>query len=471
MFKEQICAIVGRSHVIVDHDALQEYAAGNISFIPERFPLLAVRPGTVEEIQAILQVANRNRFPVTPFSSSTNGHGASIASIPGITIDLRRLNKIHLIDEMCKNAIIEPGVTFVQLQEKAKEKGLKVLCPIDLPATSSVLSTYIEMTPLFSWPKYGTETVLTMEVVIPNGDLVKTGMAAVPVVETPYFPFGTTPSYFNKVWFAAQGTLGIVTKAVVKLKNLAPANQVLFIPFNLFEESFILIRELKRLDSPVELFLADSTYLAGLLAEESEQFERLKTTLPHVTAILVLRGEDEQVAYQRADIEDLCQKYQREVLDSLPGDRDALAKLLSELSLPRGYERFRNMKGAYQVIPFITMIEQIPFYNQLVSRICCNFGYDMQAMGKMLLPVEPSRVHYHYSFYTDPGNQEEYARVKLLFATISSSLIKMGAFFSRPYGEWAGLVYEKASSYKTMLRTIKRAVDPCNIMNPGKLNV
>jgi len=469
--KEKILAIVGRENIIVDPENLQEYATENISYIPQRCPLVAVRPGTVEEIQAILQIANRNGIPITPFSSSTNGHGASIPTVPGITIDLRRLNKIHHVDEVCRNAIIEPGVTFAQLQEKAQEKGLRTLCPIELPSTSSVLSTYVEMTPLFSWPKYGTETVLNMEVLIPNGDLVKTGMAAVPVIETPYFPFGTTPSYFNKLWFGAQGTLGIVTKGIVKLKTISTVRDLLFVPFKAIEESFPVIREIKRLDCAVEFFIANATYLASLLAENGKTFETLRGSLPPVTAILTLRGEEEQVRYQREDLNDLGKRMGVAIDDTLPPDEEARDKLLNEIELPVGYQRFKKMKGSYHVIPFIALTQQVPLFNQIVSRAAQGLGFDLQNIGMMLLPVEPGRVHYQYSLYVDPGNQQECSTAKRLFETVSRTLIKMGAFFSRPYGEWAGLVYEKASSYKTMLRNIKGEVDPYHIMNPGKLNL
>jgi D-lactate dehydrogenase (cytochrome) len=471
VLKEQICTIVGRDNIIVDPEGLQEYATENISCIPLRCPLLVVRPGTVEEIQAILQIANRNAMPITPFSSSTNGHGASIPTVPGITIDLRRLNKIHRVDEVCRNAIIEPGVTFAQLQEKAREKGLRTLSPIELPSTSSVLSTYLEMTPLFSWPKYGTETVLTMEVLIPNGDLVKTGMAAIPVIETPYFPFGTIPSYFNKLWFGAQGTLGVVTKGTVKLKTISDVRDLICIPFKTIEESFPVIREIKRLDCAVEFFIANATYLASLLSENGKIFTALRESLPPVTAILTLRGEKEQVHYQREDLNDLGKRMGIVLDDTLPPDEEAREKLLDEIELPMGYQRFKKMKGSYHVIPFIALTQQVPLFNQIVSRAAQELEFDLHNIGMMLLPVEPSRVHYQYSLYVDADNQKECATAKRLFETVSRTLIKMGAFFSRPYGEWAGLVYEKASSYKTMLRKIKREVDPHHIMNPGKLNL
>ena len=148
---QQLSSIVGADHVVTDPGELACYAGENISFIARRLPLLAVKPGSVEELQAILKVASLNRLPVIPSSSSCSGHGASIPSVPGLTIDLGRLNRIHLIDDVYRNAVIEPGVTFSQLQQKAKEKGFRVLCPLELPAVTSVVSSHVEMAPLFSW--------------------------------------------------------------------------------------------------------------------------------------------------------------------------------------------------------------------------------------------------------------------------------------------------------------------------------
>ncbi|MBN2108684.1 MAG: FAD-binding oxidoreductase [Deltaproteobacteria bacterium] len=469
--KEQLCAIVGREYLVSDAEDLAPYSRDNISFIPDRRPLLAVRPGTIEEVQAVLQVARLHKLPVTPLSSGKNGHGAAIPAVPGLTIDLRRLNTIHLIDVACRNAVIEPGVTFAQLHSAAKQKGLRVLTPLELPADCSVIATYLEMTPLYAWPRYGTESVLTMEVLLPNGELIKTGLAALPVFDTPYFPFGTTPSYFNKAWFGAQGTLGIVTKATIKLKTDHTAKQVLFIPYDSFEQSISVLREIKRLDSPVESFVANNTWLSGMLAQDNAAFTSLRDGLPPVTVVLVLRGEQEQVAYQRADLRDLADKMGCELLESLPADRNASEKILDEIELPAGYERFQRFRGGYAVIPFICMARQIPLFNRAVAAIAQQLDYNPLDIGSLLLPVEPSRVHFQYSFYTDPGNPQEYLKVKNLFQTLSSTLIKMGAFFSRPYGAWARQVYAKAGAYKAMLKLIKGKVDPEHIMNPGKLNL
>lgn len=471
IIKEQISAILGKDNFICGTENLAVYAKDNISFIPERYPLMAVRPGTVEELKEVLKVASLNKVPVTPFSSECNGHGGSIPSVPGITIDLRRLNRIHLIDPLCRNAIIEPGVTFAQLQQQAKEKGLRALSALELPSNASVISTYVDMAPLYSWPRYGTESILTMEVLMPNGEILKTGIAAIPMIDKPYFPFGTNPSYLNKIWFASQGTLGIVTKAVVKLKTDFETKEILFIPFNAFPESFNVLREIKRFDYPVEFFLADSAYLAGLISDNHEDFLKAKNSLPPVTAVIVLRGEKEEVEYQKEDIKKLSQKMNFKILETLPVECDVTKKILDEIEMPQGYLKFKKIKGAYSVIPFICMTAQIPMFERIMAQILQTFKYDRKDIGTLLLPAEASRVHYQYSFYFNPENPQEHMIVKKLFETLSSTLIKMGAFFSRPYGEWADLVYAKAGAYKSMLKTIKKAIDPENIMNPGKLNL
>jgi len=468
---QQLSAIVGTEHVLTDPGELACYGGENISFIPQRLPVCAVKPGSVEEIQAILKVASLNRLPVIPCSSACCGHGASIPSVPGITLDLQRLNTIHLIDDIYRNAVIEPGVSFAQLQQAAKDKGFRALCPLELPSVASVVSTYVEMTPLFSWPRYGTESVLTMEVMMPGGELLKTGMAAIPVIDKPYFPFGTTPSYFNKVWFGSQGTLGIVTKAVVKLKTDYETKKVLFIPADSCEHILPALKEIKRLDSPVEFFIADAVYLAGMLADSSEGFCALRDSLPAATAVMVLRGEQERISYQQEDLRDLAKKMGFSLTEELAADAAAAQKVLDEIEAPQGYERFKRLRGSYAVIPFICMARQVPLFNRVVGQIAQQFKCDPGTMGSLILPVEPARLHFQYSFYSDPSNGQQQAMLRQLYQVLGSTLIKMGAFFSRPYGEWAGKVYEKADAYKSMLKKIKKEIDPENIMNPGKLNL
>ena len=470
--KKQIESIIGEENVISDPKGLEPYSKGNISFIPERPPLLAAKVSNTEQLKSILGVARKSSVPVVPSSSKNNGHGASIPTIPGITIDLKNLKTIHLIDELSRNAIIDAGVTFGDLQKQAKEKGLRVLTPIDLPADSSIISSCIEMAPLYAWPRYGKETILTMEIILPNGDLLKTGSSGLPIFnEKPYMPFLGPPALLNKVWYGSQGTLGIATKAAIKLKTDYEFKDVLFIPFNNFIEGSSVIREIKRLNSAVEFFLANSTYLAGLLSDDADSFESLKKSLPPVTVVITLRGEKERIEYQKEDLIDLSKKLNFKLEDSLKADADAGEKILNEIDFPRGYEKFKRFRGAYNVIPFICIARQLPMFRQVLAQLTAAFKYDANNIGQLLLPVEPASFHFQYSFYSDPSNQQEHMLVKKFYDTLSETLIKMGAFFSRPYGNWAAMVYNKANGYKELIKEIKEVIDPDNIMNPGKFDI
>lgn len=470
--RAQIASIVGEANLIADPDGLVQYSGrDNIRLSPARLPLMAARPATVAELRDLLRVAAQNRLPVTPRSSAPCGHGGSIPAVPGLVLDLRRMNRVHAIDPVCRNAIIEPGVTFAELQDQAAPKGLRALVPLELPASASVVSSYLDMAPLYAWPRYGTETILTMEVLLPSGETMKTGIAAIPMVDKPYFPFGTNPAYLNKVFFGAQGTLGIVTRAVVKLKTRFEKQAVHFIPCQSFAESLPAIRELKRLDYAVELFAANATALAGLLSEDGAGFQAVRAALPPVSLVLVLRGEAEEVAYQEADLADLAARLKLELQKELPGVRGAGAKLLQEIERPAGYERQQKFMGGFAVMPFVCMAAQLPMFGMVLGQMAGAFQADRSRIGELLLPVEAGRFHFQYSFYFDPKKPADAGLTQKLFEVLSSTLIKAGAFFSRPYGDWAGEVYAKASGYKTLLNEIKQSIDPGGIMNPGKLNL
>jgi FAD/FMN-containing dehydrogenase len=77
--------------------------------------------------------------------------------------------------------------------------------------------------------------------------------------------------------------------------------------------------------------------------------------------------------------------------------------------------------------------------------------------------------HVEFNLPYDPANLKEVAMVKEVYAKVSEALIEQGAYFSRPYGAWADLVYSRDATATRVLRTVKDIVDPKNVLNPGKL--
>ncbi len=125
------------------------------SFFSDYQPQKTVQPTCYEEVQETIKKANRDRTPLVPVSSGTNLQDTHLPSVKdAIAVDLSRMNKITYLDARNRDAVIEPGVTFAQLEAACEAEGLRTLTAIDVPKEASVLGTYLEMMPLYGWPKY-----------------------------------------------------------------------------------------------------------------------------------------------------------------------------------------------------------------------------------------------------------------------------------------------------------------------------
>ena len=96
--------------------------------------------------------------------------------------------------------------------------------------------------------------------------------------------------------------------------------------------------------------------------------------------------------------------------------------------------------------------------------------YSMNDIGGYLQPIEHNRAcHLEFNFFYDPANPLEIERVRNLYRDVAIDFLNEGAFFSRPYGELAPILYERAAGYTMILKRVKKVFDPNNIMNPGNL--
>jgi FAD/FMN-containing dehydrogenase len=107
---------------------------------------------------------------------------------------------------------------------------------------------------------------------------------------------------------------------------------------------------------------------------------------------------------------------------------------------------------------------------EMVGVIASRFGYPQDEIGCYLQPIEHNRAcHLEFNFFYDPASSSEVEKVRNLNHALAPVLLEEGALFTRPYGELAKLVYEKAAGYTETLKRVKKIFDPNNIMNPGNL--
>jgi len=238
---KELIEVVGADNVLDDPEMLDTYSKDQ-SFVPAMKPRLVLKPGNVDEVQEIVRWANQTGMPLIPVSSGPpRFHGDTVPSLEGaVIVDLRRMNRIIRVDRRNRMTLIEPGVTFGQLQPELAKEGLRLSTPLLPRRSKSVVASLLEREPTLV-PKYNwslPEPLRCLEVVWGNGDKFMTGEAGsfgqledqwkIQLAQTS--PFGPEQTDYYRLIQAAQGAMGIVTWASVKCEILPQIHKLFFVP-------------------------------------------------------------------------------------------------------------------------------------------------------------------------------------------------------------------------------------------------
>ncbi len=220
---QKIVAIVGESFVFTDLETRNHYGHDET----EDFvfpPGVVVKPGTPEEIAAILKLANDALIPVTAIGARTGLSGGALAIYEGIGLSMERFNKILQIDEKNLQVIVEPAVITQVLREAVAEKNL--FYPPDPSSQGScwIGGNVAENAGGARAVKYGVtkDYVLNLEVVLANGEIIWTGANTLK---------NSTGYNLTQLMVGSEGTLGIITKIVMKLLPKNTHNILMLVPF------------------------------------------------------------------------------------------------------------------------------------------------------------------------------------------------------------------------------------------------
>ncbi len=477
--KEKLLEIVGDKNYSDDPKVLTKYSR-DFSLVTPGIPNYVVKPKNSEEIQKIINLANKNRTPVVPVSSDVHFNGAAIPKQGGIIVDLGRMNKILEVDELNRRVRIEAGVTWGQLTQGLEKKGFRMIMPLLPHPRRSVVTDYLEReVPTNTVYDYG-EPVQAMEVVWPTGDIFRMGSASVTGYPTSKSK-GANPSGpgmdFYRFVQGAQGTMGIITWANFKIEHIPLIDKTLFAPVTDLDYVTEFLYRILRLRVGQECLLLNNVNLASIIAQDmNEDFERLRATLPPWTLIMVISGllrrPEEKIHYEE---ETLGQVIRNEfpgisLTDSLPGFPGLGRTILPLLRQPWGKKTYwkNQYRGACQSLFFITRPNLAPAFIDLVTEIANRYDYPASDIGGYIQPIEHNRAcHLEFNFFYNPNAST--AQIEGLYREAARTLLDNGALFTRPYGELAGPVYERAGGYTAILKRVKGIFDPNNIMNPGTL--
>jgi hypothetical protein len=217
----------------------------------------------------------------------------------------------------------------------------------------------------------------------------------------------------------------------------------------------------------------NTSNLATILGEGADKIRALRQKVPPWILILGVAGRDllpkERVEFQEKDISDIAQQFGLRLSSALPGarGREVLEVLLNPCDGP--YWKLRS-RGGCQDIFFLTTLDRTPQFVDCIHSVSQAHGYSPSEIGIYIQPVHQGvACHCEFSLPYDPGNQREATTMKRLFSDASEALVNQRAFFSRPYGSWADMVYNRDAQTTIVLKKMKAIFDPNNVMNPGKL--
>jgi len=385
------------------------------------------------------------------------------------------MDKIREIDPRNKRVKVEAGVTWAKLQDALAKEGMMVCNPLLPHPDKSAVTSALEREPIIIPKTEYSDLILSQELVLASGELFWTGTALGKAMKDQCFPDAFVPG--ARLWQGAQGTLGITTWANLKAEFIPVKDKVFFLAFDGIEDLAEAIYRLERRMLGYECFGLNRLNLAAILAGDSDsEFETLKTKLPPWMVVLCLSALDflpeEKIAYEEEALADIASELgfnPASTLTCIPGLDSRLLGMLRKPWAGENYWKLRHRGGCADIF-FHTTLDRAAEFSQAIIEVTAKSGYDAGDIGIYLQPLDRGRACFaQFGLHYRPGNETEVNRVRELYLEASKVVVKMGGFFTTPYGPWADLVYARTTGYTATLKIVKDAYDPNHILNPGKL--
>jgi len=482
--KQELAKIVSSENVFDTPETIEAYSKDG-SFVRPIRPQCMVKVKDIREVEGVVKWANETGTPLIPVSSGPpHFRGDTVPSQGGcVMVDLGEMKKIIRIDRRNRVAIVEPGVTFPELQPELAKEGMRLPMPL-LPRNSkSVIGSCLEMEPHLI-PKYHwdvSDPLLCTEVVWGNGESLMTGEAGgLGPLEDQWkaglsqkCPMGPAQVDFHRIIQGSQGTMGIVTWASLRCELLPQAQKLFFIPADKVDDLLDFARRLLKFRCGDEILFLNRADAANLFGKDSEGIGKLRSEIPPWILIVNIAGCErlpkKRVETQSMDLMDIAQQFGLTPLSAVPGLSGVEVLKVLQNTFEGTYWKLKD-KGSFQDIIFLSPLKKTPAFIKEMYSLAEECGYATNDIGIYIQPImQGVCCHCEISLPYDPGEAREAERVKVLITEGSESLQRMGAYFSRPYGSWADMVYRRDAETTIALRKVKGIFDPNNIMNPGKL--
>jgi glycolate oxidase len=450
-------SVVTDKNVHTDEEQLERCASDqteDLRYLPE----VVVQPGTTDEVSAIMRYCNEHNIPVTPRGAGTGLSGGALPVHGGVSLDMKRFNKILNVDKRNFQVTTEPGVITQELQEHLKAQDL--FYPPD-PASKGSCFIGGNVSENSGGPravKYGVvkDYVLNLEVVLPNGDVMWTGANVLK---------NSTGYNLTQLIVGSEGTLAVITKIVLRLIPAVKHDLLLLVPFR----------------SAVQACEAvNAIFLAGFTPSALEFMERdaLEWSMRYVQStgvnlpediaahlLIEVDGNNMDQLYADADaISQIVQQY--DIDEVLFADTHEQKQMLWTLRRKVGEAVKSN--SIYKEEDTVVPRAELPQLLKIIKELGKEYGFHSVCYGH----AGDGNLHVNI-VKADMSDSDWNTRLPQGIRKLFAEVVRMGGTISGEHG--IGLVQKEYMDVAfndvqmQLMRQIKDVFDPRGILNPGKI--
>jgi len=445
--------ILGKDHVLTEETDRHTYSY-DAAVLNAVLPALVLRPASSEVLGRAVRLCNEHSLPLTVRGAGTNLSGGSIPKSGGVVILTNALNRILEINEADLYAVVEPGVVTAKLAAAVEAKGLFYPPDPGSQAVSTLGGNVAENAGGLRGLRYGVtrDYVMALEFFDVNGELVKAGARTVKCV-----------SGYNLggLMVGSEGTLGVFSRITLKLMPMPASRKAMLAVFDdINKASETVSAIIANRIVPVTLEFMDNFTIRAV-----EDFSHAGLPIDAAALLLIeVDGHPAQVEEDAARVEALCKQL------------GALKVQLAQNAAERDkvWEARRMALSALSKIKPTTVLEdatvprsKIPAMIRAIEQVSRQFKLTIGTFG------HAGDGNLHPTILTDRRDKEEWRRVEEAVDTIFERALDLGGTLSGEHG--IGLAkakyMEKETGRATLVysRKIKQALDPRNILNPGKI--
>ena len=415
-------------------------------------PAAVVFAHSTEDVATAVQLAAQYRVPIIPFGIGSSLEGHLLAVQGGISLDVSRMNKVLSINAEDLTVTVQPGVTRKQLNDEVKSTGL--FFPIDPGADATIGGMSATRASGTNAVRYGTmrENVLALEVVTASGEVIRTGTRAKK----------SSAGYdLTRLMVGSEGTLGVITEVTVKLYPLPEAVMAATSSFSNLADAVNTTIQIIQLGVPIaRCELLDANTIRMVNAHS-------KLTLREGAMLLMeFHGSPDSVKEQVQTVQEIANEHGGQTFEwaETPEERTRL---------------WTARHNAY-----FAGVQSRPGCKAITTDTCVPISHLADALLDSVTEAQEAGIPYflvghvgdgnfHMGYLIDPNNAQERDTAERLNHTLVHRALALGGTCTGEHGvglhKMDFLVSETGNGAVDMMRSIKRALDPHNILNPGKI--